>query len=125
MSAFTYETEYSTNFDGDEVVYAVTRPTYGHLAHLLPIINIDDEGNVAVSNEDVTGLIMSNPELLTENVTLISPPVDSNGKPLDFETLLKYSYFGSLLSEMLGNILRSSMPTSVQEKNSDGPPATQ
>ncbi len=119
MSGFTPTVKYELDFDGDHLVFELRRLKVSHRAQ---VMRASDRGIDKPGDREAL-LSESAKAILPECVVSVTGLMISGQPVTDIKTILDESYFLPLVDKVLAELIRTSLPTETDVKNSAGLPA--
>lgn len=119
MSGFTPTVRYEMDFDGDHLVFELRRLKVSHRAQ---VMRASDRGTDKAGDRESL-LSESAKVILPECVVSMTGLTISSQPVTDVKTILEESYFLPLMDKVLAELMRLSLPTEIDAKNSAGLPA--
>ena len=117
MSGFTPTVKYELDFDGDHVVFELRRLKVKHRAQ---VMRASDKGTALPGDREAL-LSDSAKAILPECVVSMAGLTIAGQPATDIKTILEEAYFLPLMDKVLAELMRLSLPSEVDAKNSEGP----
>jgi len=113
MSNFMPLVRREYEFEGDTISVSFTRLTRQQMIEISPYLPKDDHG---LSEDDNMSLIGKAIDILKKNVVDFSGLKNANGEPLAFLDIIDDTYFFSLSTDMVKDLMGESMLSVKKEK---------
>lgn len=107
MSRFTPLVKKQYTFQGDNVTVTFSRLTRKHVIELMPLINSLKGGDKDAENETLNKIFDTVPKYVKD----IKGLLDTDGNPIEVETIFSEMYFANLITEISLDVINESMPT--------------